>query len=159
MERYHNYFANINLVYPLEQADDYARYTQSGGAFSADRSPLPRMVDFWFLAISLAAREGLTPVDLSAQETSNFITGAIFDRDSWRVQFVMLIAVEIEGTVDVVADPRRMMAIANGLAAAGVPRLVDLLLKGNQEPIWNLSDALHDILEPQATGVRGGAEL
>ena len=158
MDRYHNYFANSNLVYPLEQAEDYARYTQSGGAFSADRSPFPRMVDFWFLAISLAAREGLTPVDLSSQETSNFITGAIFDRDSWRVQFVMLLAIEIDGTVDVVADPRRMMAIANGLAAAGVPRLVELLSEGNEEPIWNLSEALCAILEQRTSGRSVDAE-
>lgn len=147
MQRYHNYFANLNLVYPIEQAKDYSRYTQSGGRFSIDRSPLPRMVDFWFLALSLAVRDRLRPVDLVSQETSNFITGAIFDRDSWRVHFLMLLAIAIEGSVDVVANPRRMMAIANGLAASGVPRLVEMLQDGDQEPMWNLSEALYEILD------------
>lgn len=39
-----------------------------------------------------------------------------------------------------------MMTIANGLAAAGVPLIVEMLENGDQEPIWNLSDTLADIL-------------
>ena len=81
-------------------------------------------------------------MDLSGQRTSNFITGAIFDRDSWRVQAVMLAAIAVEGTIEVVGDANRMIAIANGLAATGVPHIVEMLEDGEQEPIWNLSDAL-----------------
>ena len=40
-----------------------------------------------------------------------------------------------------------MMAIANGLAAVGVPHIVEMLRDGNQDPIWNLSDSLYEILE------------
>ena len=39
-----------------------------------------------------------------------------------------------------------MMFIANRLAAAGVPRIVEMLKDGDQEPIWNLSDALERLL-------------
>jgi hypothetical protein len=86
-------------------------------------------------------------VDLGGQETFKFIEGSIFDRDSWRVQTLMLIAISNEDTLDIVAEPRRMMAIANGLAAAGVPYLVELLRDGDQDPIWNLSESLDHLMK------------
>ena len=105
------------------------------------------MVDFWFAGLSLAARKQLKPVDLTNHKTIIVIEGAIFDRDSWRVQAVMLAAIAIEDNVEVVGDPHRMMAIANGLAAAGVPHIVEMLQRDrNLDPIWNLSDALDEIL-------------
>lgn len=58
----------------------------------------------------------------------------------------MLIAIAVEGNVEIVSEPRRMMAIANGLAAAGVPHIVEMLRDGDQEPIWNLSGSLDGIL-------------
>ena len=58
----------------------------------------------------------------------------------------MLVAIAIEDNVEIVGDPHRLMAIADGLAAAVVPHIVEMLREGNQEPIWNLSDALAEIL-------------
>ena len=149
-EQYHNPFANIDLVAPIEYRDFYNWYCQTGGNTSVDQSPFPRMVDFWFAGLSLAAQRQLKPVDLSGYETFKFIEGSIFDRDSWRVQAVMLIAIAVEDSVEVVGEPRRIMAIANGLAAAGIPHIVDMLRDGHQDPIWNLSDALNDILQQEA---------
>ena len=145
-QRYFNHFAGINLVYPIEQREYYETYCASNPNSTTDRKPFPRMVDFWFAGMSLAAGKGMKPVDLSGQRTSNFITGAIFDRDSWRVQAVMLAAIAVSGKVEVADEPNRMMAIANGLAAAGIPHVVEMLEDGDQEPIWNLSDSLADIL-------------
>lgn len=146
-QRYHNPFSNIDLIVPKDQHVSYTRYCQTGGGRAiVDQSPFPRMVDFWFAGLSLAARKQLEPVNLANQTTHIIIEGAIFDRDSWRIPTVMLIAVSIEGSVEVVGDPHRMMAIANGLAAAGVPFIVDMLRDGEQDPIWNLSDALDELL-------------
>lgn len=145
-QRYHNPFAGLDLVAPVEQRDVYHRYCQTGGRAVIDQSPFPRMVDFWFAGLSLAARRCLTPADLSGQPTFKFIEGSIFDRDSWRVQAVMLTAIAVADCVEIVGEPRRMMAIANGLAAEGVPLVVEMLQKGDQDAIWNLSEALgHDI--------------
>ena len=141
-QRYFNHFAGINLVYPAEQREHYERFCQTGSRSSIDRNPFPRMVDLWFAGFSIAAGRRMKPVDLSRQDTSNFTPGAIFDRDSWRVQAVMLAAIGVDDSVEVVGDPNRMMAIANGLAAAGVPIIVEMLQEGDQEAIWNLSEAL-----------------
>lgn len=149
-QRYYNPFAGLDLIAPTEQREAYDRYCQTAGRAVIDHSPFPRMVDFWFAGLSLGARKQLEPVDLSKQNTFKFIEGSIFDRDSWRVQTVMLIAIAVADNVEIVAEPRRMMAIANGLAAAGVPHIVDMLRDGDQEPIWNLSEALEDILRKSA---------
>ena len=147
-QQYYNPFANINLIVPIEQHDFYNQYCQTGTRASVNQSPFPRMVDFWFAGLSLAARKQLKPVDLTNHKTIIIIEGAIFDRDSWRVQAVMLAAIAIEDNVEVVGDPHRMMAIANGLAAAGVPHIVEMLQRDrNLDPIWNLSDSLYEILE------------
>ena len=145
-QRYHNPFAGIDLIAPIEQRDVYDRYCQTAGRAVIDQSPFPRMVDFWFAGLALGARKQLEPFDLSKQDTFKFIEGSIFDRDSWRVQATMLIAISVEGNVEVVGEPRRMMAIANGLAAAGVPHVVDMLRDGDQDPIWNLSEGLDALL-------------
>lgn len=149
-QRYYNPFAGLDLIAPTEQREAYDRYCQTAGRAVIDQSPFPRMVDFWFAGLSLGARKQLEPVDLSKQDTFKFIEGSIFDRDSWRVQTVMLIAIAVADNVEIVAEPRRMMAIANGLAAAGVPHIVDMLRDGDQDPIWNLSEALDDLLRKSA---------
>lgn len=149
-QRYHNPFAGIDLIAPVEQREAYDRYCQTAGHAVIDQSPFPRMVDFWFAGLSVGARMRLEPVDLSRQDTFKFIEGSIFDRDSWRVQALMLIAIAVADSVEIVGEPRRMMAIANGLAAAGVPYVVDMLRDGDQDPIWNLSEALDDVLRKNA---------
>lgn len=145
-QRYHNPFAGIDLLAPVEQRDVYDRYCQTAGRSAIDRCPFPRKVDFWFAGLSLAARKQLALVDLAKQETSKFHEGSIFDSDSWRVQVIMLVSIAVEDNVEIVGEPRRMMAIANGLAAAGIPHVVEMLRDGDQEPIWNLSDTLDGIL-------------
>ena len=149
MQRYHNPFAGIDLIIPMDQREAYDRYCHSqarGLTTSIDLRPFPRMVDLWFAGLSLAARQQLTPVDLSGQKTSKFHDGSILDSDSWRIQIIMLVAIAIDGNVDIVGEPHRIITLANGLAAAGVPYIIEMLQDGDQDPIWNLSDALDEIL-------------
>jgi len=145
-QRYHNPFSGIDLIVPIEQRDVYDRYCQTGGRAVIDQSPFPRMVDFWFTAMCIAARKQLKTQDLSNRETFKFHEGSIFDRDSWRVQAIMLVAIAKTGSVEIVGEPRRMIYIANGLAAAGVPLLVEMLQDGDQAPIWNLSDEVESLI-------------
>ena len=144
-QRYHNPFAVIDLVAPVEQREWYDLYTTTGGAGGVERSPFPRRVDLWFAGLSVAGHEGLRPVDLAGSDTFKFIEGSIFDRDSWRVQAVMLVAIAVDNDVEVVRDPHRVMAVANGMAAAGIPRVVEML-GGDQDAIWNVSEALEALL-------------
>ena len=146
-QNYYNPFAGLTLVYPTELQPDYQRYCQTGGRQSIDQCPFERMVDMWLAGVAVAAREGLTPVELTGKQTSNMTNGAIFDgRDSWRVQYLMLLAIAIERDVTVIERPNRIMAMANGLAAAGVPKVVGLLQDGELPPIWNITEGLESLL-------------
>lgn len=149
VQRNYNPFTNIGLVAPVAHNDYYDQYcqTQRTGKTNVKRTPFRRKVDLWFTALSFAARKGLEPKKLKKKETIQFVTGGeIFNGDdSWRIQVLMLIAIAVDDNVEVVMDPRRMMDIANGLAAAGVPQIVKMLNEGSQSPICNLSDALDDL--------------
>ena len=146
-QRITNPFTSTRLLYPAAQRPDYERFCQTENPSSLDNSPFPRRVDMWFAALSLATRNGLSPINLSTHQTVPFTEGKIFDGDPWRVRALMLVALAIDKSIEVVDDPARMMSIANGLAAAGAPVIVEMLSGGDDRPIWNLSEGLEKLLE------------
>jgi hypothetical protein len=149
-DRYFNPFQAIDIHVPVDFHEAVSRYSQTGGNAVIDQSPFPRMVDFWFLAVCVAARLGLEPEDISRYETKKIIDGAIFGSDPWRVHILMLIAIGKTGDVQIVSEPRKMMALASGLAVAGLPKVIEMLKEGEAEPIWNLSDAIDTLLRKKA---------
>ena len=144
-EAHFNPFQAIDVVVPEEFHDDFRRYCRRGSG-SVDQSPFPRMIDLWFLALCVAARLDLRPVDTSGAETWKMIEGTIFSSDPWRIHTLMLIAIGKTGDVHIVSEPRKVMALASGLAVAGLPRVLEMLSEGGAEPIWNLSDAVDGLL-------------
>ena len=145
VQRYHNPFAGIDLLVPIEQRDVYDRYCQTGSRLDIDESPFPRMIDLWFTGFSMAVRNKLKYIDLTRRETFKFNDGSVFGSDSWRVNSIMLVAMTISNDIEILTQPNQMISIANGLAAVGVPQLHDML-RGDQPPIWNLSDELDELL-------------
>ena len=150
-QRVSNPFTSTRLLYPAAQRPYYEQFCQTDNPSPLDRSPFPRRVDMWFTALSLAARLGLSPLDLSNDNTIAFVEGQIFDRDPWRIRALMLVALSVDKSIDVVNNPTRMMAIANGLAAAGVPTIVKMMSEGEDRHIWNLSEAIEKLLVTQQT--------
>ena len=148
-DRYFNPFQAIDINVPVEFHESFTRYCQRSADSTIDQSPFPRMIDLWFLAVCVAARLGLEPSDIAKHDTRKIIDGSIFSSDPWRVHTLMLIAIGKTGDVEIVSDPRKMMALASGLAVAGLPNVIEMLKDGNAEPIWNLSDAIDSILRIQ----------
>lgn len=144
-DRYFNPFQAIDINVPIEFHEAFTRYCQRSANAVIDQSPFPRMVDLWFLSVCVAARLSLKPVDIAKDDTKKIIDGSIFGSDPWRVHTLMLIAISKSGDVQIVSEPRKMMTLANGLAVAGLPKVIEMLKDGDAEPIWNLSDAV-DIL-------------
>ena len=148
-ERYFNPFQAIDINVPVEFHEAFTQYSQTGGNAVIDLSPFPRMVDLWFLAVCVAARLDLEPVDLGKFETKKIIEGSIFGSDPWRVHTLMLLAIGKTDDVGIVSEPRKMMALASGLAVAGLPKVIEMLKEGDAEPIWNISEAIDEILRKQ----------
>ena len=149
-DRYFNPFQAIDINVPVEFHEAFTRYCQRSANPVIDQSPFPRMVDLWFLSVCVASRLGLEPVNITKYDTRKIIDGSIFGSDPWRVHTLMLIAIGKSGDVQIVSEPRRMMALANGLAVAGLPKVIEMLKDGDAEPIWNLSDAIDSLLRKQA---------
>ena len=148
-DRYFNPFQGIDVNVPVEFHEEFERYCQRRADAVIDQSPFPRMVDLWFLSVCVAGRLGLEPGDITKFDTRKIIDGSIFGSDPWRVHTLMLIAIGKSGDVQIVAEPRKMMTLANGLALAGLPKVIDMLKEGDAEPIWNLSDAVDDLLRKE----------
>ena len=145
-QRYHNPFSASRLEYPTEQMEHYQRYVRRSSSGPVDESPFPRMIDFWWAGLSLAVKDALEPVDLSNAKTTRFIEGSIFDSDPWRIQFLRLIALHVKGEPEILSHPSDIIAMANGLAAAGIPAIVDMLTDGDEPPIWNISNAVEQLI-------------
>ena len=146
-DRYFNPFQAIDINVPVELHEAFARYChQQRSDAVIDQSPFQRMVDLWFLSVCVAGRLGLEPADITNRDTRKIIEGSILSSDPWRVHALMLIAVSRTGDVQVVSEPRKMMALANGLAVVGLPKVIEMLKDGDAEPIWNLSDAVDHLL-------------
>jgi len=41
------------------------------------------------------------------------------------------------------------MKIANGLAIAGLPKTLEMIKSGDGDPLWNLPDAIDEVLRNQ----------
>lgn len=149
VDRYFNPFQSIDINVPVGFHEEFNRYCQRSVDPIIDQSPFPRMVDLWFLSICVSVRLDLEPIDISKYETRKIIDGSIFSSDPWRVHTLMLIAIGKTGDVQIVSEPRKMMALASGLAVAGLPKVIEMLKDGDAEPIWNLSDAVDGLLRKE----------
>ncbi len=145
-DRYFNPFQAIDINVPVEFHEAFSRYCQGNAGAVIDQSPFPRMVDLWFLSVCVAVRLGLEPTDISKYNTKKIIDGSIFSSDPWRVHTLMLIAIGKMGDVQIVSEPRKIISLASGLALSGLPKVIEMLKNGDSEPIWNLSDAISDLL-------------
>ena len=148
-DRYFNPFQAIDINVPVEFHEAFTRYCQRSADAIIDQSPFPRMVDLWFLSVCVSARLGLEPSDIGKYDTRKIIDGSIFGSDPWRVHTLILIAIGKTADVQIVSEPRKMMELANVLAVAGLPRVIEMLKDGDAEPIWNLSDAVDSLLRSE----------
>lgn len=145
-ERYYNPFQGMDISVPEEYRETFGRYCRTGGRSNINDSPFPRMVDLWFLSVCIAVRLGMEPVDFGKRDTYKIIEGSIFANDPLRIHALMLIAIKKTGSIEIVSEPRQIMNLVNGLAVAGLPKVLEMLQDGDAEPIWNISDAIDEIL-------------
>lgn len=151
-------FAGVEVNAPVELRDHFQRYSQSTGASTVaecERKPFSRMVDFWFLAICVAVKLRLKPAELEGKSTYKAIEGAAVVSPEWRAHALRLIAIAETGDVAIVQDPRGMMRIANGLAFAGMPHLIEILEAYPDDVANNLADELINMIASGGENAKG----
>lgn len=95
---------------------------------SIEEAPFRRMYDFWFASVLWAEQADLEP--LAGAKTEKFIaagpTPADAKLDSWMLEILLLVAVRrLEPDVNTLPEAGDVFKLANELAAAGAPRLID----------------------------------
>jgi len=126
----HNSFAGVDINIPEKYKDYFYQYCLTrteGSKNDPEDSPFPRMVDMWFLALCIAAKEGLTPKFEVEGKKYKAIEGVVFGSDPWRSNALILLSLSHTDDINVVNDPNEMMRIANAYALAGLPRLITML--------------------------------
>ena len=123
------------LVLPKEDGDAIIRYVamHSGERENVERRPFPRQVDFWAfsiataLAMELAPREGST-----SQWGKSFIytSQGIMDNDLCALLAVIAVA-KLGHDHPEVAEPGRIVDLANRLAGAGCPEVLRRLAESD----------------------------
>ena len=148
-ERLTNPFVTMEINAPVEFQEHFRRFSQTTGASSVgelDRKPFPRMVDFWFIALCVAVKKGLKPVSFEGMQTYKAVEGPQIASPEWRAHALKLIAIAETGNPEVVKEPRRVLEIANGLAFAGMPHVLEALNEAPDEEVFGLSDALKKLV-------------
>ncbi len=148
-DQYYNPFQADEIRVPVEFHEAFQRYSQREANAVIDQSPFPRMIDFWFLSVCVARQLGLKPVDIVKSDTVKIIDGTIFTSDPWRIDMLMLLAISWYNDEQIVSKPHEIMSLANRLAIAGIPKVIDMLKDGDSEPIWNLSDTVDALLRKE----------
>ena len=141
-----NPFANQAVHVPKAYHEDLNHYSTTfgsadGGAKNPEESPFKRYVDFWLLAAAIGASEEQF-MAVHSTERHEFITGVVFQRDLATIEFLFLLAIAHSGDPFVVQDPRQVLNIAEGYAAAGIPLVKEMMETGHLPALQNLTRSL-----------------
>lgn len=140
-----NNFANYQIAIPSIYQDKIKKYCTTGSGTDTDpfNSPFKRQVDFWFVAMCIAFREGYEKAP--SKDTYNATVAGILSNDPYRIHLMYLIALSDTGDESVLSDTKRVFDICCEYANAGIPYLINILDDQDQKPIWNIYDYLEEL--------------
>lgn len=139
-----NIFAQYQIEMPKVYQEKIKTYVSTGGnAESRENTPFDRQIDFWYMALCLAFKEGLTPT--KEKDTYNAITAEILSRNSYRVTQMQMIALAATNDTNILLEPKKMLDVCIGLANAGIPMLLNILADTEATPLWNIYYELEEL--------------
>ena len=146
MSRDYNPFANQNIHVPSAYHEDLRRYsstfgTGDGTPTNIESVPFKRYIDFWILAAALGASQAHF-VSVDPTERRFFVTGVVFQRDLPAIEFLFLLSIAHVQDPFVVRDARKVLDIAEGYAAAGIPLVKEMMEDGHLPELQNLTRGL-----------------
>ena len=140
-DRWYNSLQTADLCIPesfCEEASRYCRDSTLRRRTERGEAPFPRTVDMWFLALCLGAKEG-NREDLAGVKVHRFTDGSVLDSDPWRIDALLLLAISLTRDTAILAEPAKIITLANEYAAGGLSDLIDMLRDGDADAMGNLS--------------------
>ena len=145
-----NLFAGNDIYLPTKYQTYFHQYclTKSDGSKNdPEESPFPRMIDMWFLSFCIAVANNLEPNMEIKGDKYKAIEGVVFGSDQWRVKCIQLTVLSMTDDEDIIFNSSELLKYANGLALAGLPRLIEILNnRGADVAIDYLSDEIVDMI-------------
>ncbi|KUJ82960.1 hypothetical protein AWR36_010480 [Microbulbifer flavimaris] len=140
-----NPFASFNLEIPKKYRDSVLSFSQTSGTkASAEYAPFKRQVDFWYLAFLIGIAKELDPEDEA--DTYNAISGTIFGSDPHRIAHMQIAYLGRTGSVEGLAEHRKVFDFCLGVANAAMPVLLAILSEPDERPLWSLLDELENLM-------------
>ena len=142
-----NPFATSELRIPEESWNDVRKFTstfkpEEGAEPDLDRAPFRRYVDLWWAGLLIGINEGKR-VENPPGGWHKFIDGVVLGTDPWRVFQLQLLGMAWKGDSSILAEPNRIIGIANEYAAHGIHVLLGVMV-GQTEPVWPLGKELRE---------------
>lgn len=139
----YNPFAPESLTLPEAVDEQVNRLVRQGvkNAKALDR-PFVRKVDVWILAISMAVATDLPAVE--GVKGRRFADGSVLQRNPQIISLLELLAIGKTGDPQIVVEPKRVIDIANGLAAAGVDAVLDAADQPGL-PVWKVGERAFEL--------------
>jgi len=121
-----NPFASYNIEVPKKYADNIKKFCKTGGGKETyEFTPFMRQVDFWYFAFIYAVKEELEPV--VEKETSNITFASILSTDNYRISHIQLAYLGAIGSIEKLANHRKVFDYALTMANAGFPHVLQIL--------------------------------
>ena len=141
-----NPFANHAVHVPKAYREELRLYSTTfgsddGAPKDAEEAPFKRYIDFWLLAAAVGASRN-SFMNVNSVERHEFITGVVFQRDLAAIEFLFLLAIAHSQDPFVVRDTRKVLDIAEGYAAGGIPLVMDMMQEGHLPALQNLTRSL-----------------
>ena len=136
---------NQDLRIPSSEYEAVKRFTMTRtgdeGTKDPDQSPFNRYVDMWWTALCIGAQEAKRT---KPNEWHTFVrAGEVLPTNPWRIFQLQLLGIGFTGSTEILRRPSELIALANELAATGLPLLIEEMV-GKGIPIWAVTDFLKD---------------
>lgn len=127
---------SINVTEKAHAILDKYSQTHSGINKNSETAPFKTMKDVFLMAVWLGAKKA-RPRPLEGKRISPF-KGQILSHDEQ--MYLRSIAIGKENSLDVIADPQKVVKIAEEYANVGIWDLDEILSTSSEGALWDLAD-------------------
>lgn len=147
-DNYYNPFQTSDLFLPKAFQDDIkALIARKDSEAGVERTPLRKVVDFWFLSACLAIYTGeAKEVGGAAANGWKFGVGTVLLENRGRIDMMQLAAIGVTGDLEIVKTPSRTASLFNDCAAIGTERLLEMASDDEKKPLQALLDGFKAML-------------
>ena len=140
-----NPFASYNVEIPNKYRESVISFSRTGGNKNTpEYAPFKRQVDFWYLAFLIGVSKGLDPEPDT--DTYNATPATILSSDPYRIDHMLLAYLGTTENFESLSNYKAVFDYCLGVANAGMPYLIQIMVDPDERPLWSLFDELEKLV-------------